>query len=128
MATYLLPLRDKAMVTDDFADHKKRGSKAPGVDFAVKIGTPVYATRKGTVKVAINGTGDGGTMVIIAHSKATKSGYKHLSKLGVRKGQKVVAGQLIGWSGNTGASTGPHLHFDITYLGRYVDPLKAIKG
>lgn len=122
---YSMPIKGKYRITDDFADHKKRGSVAPGVDFAVKVGTPVYAARTGRVKVAVAGNGSGGTMVEISHAKGTqRSAYKHLSKLAVKVGQRVNAGDLIGYSGNTGNTTGPHLHFDIRIVGKYVDPMK----
>lgn len=127
MANYSFPVKGKCKITDDYADHKRRGSVAPGTDFAVKIGTPVYAARTGKIKVAVNGNGSGGTMVEISHASGThKTGYKHLSKLAVKVGQRVIKGQLIGYSGNTGASTGPHLHFDMRVMGRYVDPMKYL--
>lgn len=126
MGYYVYPVTSRK-ITDDYADHKQRKSVAPGVDFAVKIGTPVYAARAGIVKVAVAGNGSGGTMVEISHSRGThRTGYKHLSKLAVKVGQHVVPGQLIGYSGNTGNTTGPHLHFDLRVLGRYVDPLKHL--
>lgn len=124
---YTLPIHGKVRISDTFAEHKKRGSVAPGVDFVVKVGTPVYSTRGGKVKVAVVGNGSGGTMIIVSHAKGTiKTGYKHLSKLAVKPGQKVAQGTLLGYSGNTGASTGPHLHHDMTILGKYVDPMKYI--
>jgi murein DD-endopeptidase MepM/ murein hydrolase activator NlpD len=127
MGYYIFPINGRRPITDDFSEHKKRGSVAPGVDFAVKIGTPVYAARAGRVKVAIVGKGSGGTMVEISHAKGThRSGYKHLSKLAVKVGQHVAQGQLIGYSGNTGNTTGAHLHFDLRVLRRYVDPLKYL--
>lgn len=127
MASYIFPINGKHRVTDGYAEHKRRGSVAPGTDFACKIGTPVYAVRGGRVKVSIVGHGSGGTMVEISHAKGTvRTGYKHLSKLAVKVGQKVTQGQLIGYSGNTGASTGPHLHFDMRVMRRYVDPMKYL--
>lgn len=126
MGYYVYPVTSRK-ITDDYVDHKQRKSVAPGVDFAVKIGTPVYAARAGIVKVAVAGNGSGGTMVEISHQRGThRTGYKHLSKLAVKVGQHVVPGQLIGYSGNTGNTTGPHLHFDLRVLGRYVDPLKHL--
>jgi len=127
MANYIFPINGKHKITDDYSDHKRRGSVAPGTDFAVKIGTPVYASRGGKVKIAVYGKGSGGTMVEISHAKGTvRTGYKHLSKLAVKPGQKITQGALIGYSGNTGASTGPHLHFDMRVMRRYVDPMKYL--
>ncbi len=127
MANYIFPINGKRRITDDYADHKRRGSVAPGTDFACKVGTPVYAARTGRVKVAVYGKGSGGTMIEISHAKGTqRSGYKHLSKIVVKVGQRVTPGQLIGYSGNTGASTGPHLHFDMRVMRRYVDPMKYL--
>lgn len=126
MGNYIFPINGNRRISDDYADHKRRGSVAPGIDFPVKVGTPVYAARGGKVKTAVYGKGSGGTMVEIAHPGAHRTGYKHLSKLNVRVGQRVKKGDLIGWSGNTGASTGPHLHFDLRVLRRYVDPLKYL--
>lgn len=124
---YSMPIHGRAPISDNFAEHKKRGSVAPGVDFAVKIGTPVYAARTGRVKVAVAGNGSGGTMVEISHAKGTqRTGYKHLSKLAVKVGQHVNAGDLIGYSGNTGNTTGPHLHFDLRIVGKFVDPMKYV--
>ncbi|MBI5957317.1 MAG: M23 family metallopeptidase, partial [Chloroflexi bacterium] len=83
-----------------------------GVDLAADIGTPVYASGGGTVVFAgSNGTGYG-NLVVIAHGSAF-SMYGHLNNVSVRCGQQVSAGAAIGASGNTGNSTGPHLHFEI---------------
>lgn len=127
MSNYIFPINGKRKITDSYADHKRRGSVAPGTDFAVKIGTPVYASRKGRVKIAIAGKGAAGTFVEISHARGTaRTGYKHLSKLAVKAGQYVQEGALIGYSGSTGASTGPHLHFDLRVLRKYVDPMKYL--
>ena len=104
----------------------KKG-KHKGVDFATKTGTPVYAVADGIVQHAgPNGTGPTrgwgsayGISVIINNNKFADgsagnfAGYMHLSKVSVKRGQAVKKGQVIGHSGNTGSSTGPHLHLEI---------------
>ncbi|MGC5536246.1 M23 family metallopeptidase [Streptomyces sp. SR-10] len=92
-------------------------SKHSGQDFAVPVGTSVVAAHKGTVvKAGPNGAGDGpayGNAVVIKHSNGKYSQYAHLSKVNVKIGQTVKTGQKIALSGNTGNSSGPHLHFEI---------------
>ncbi|MEW2066433.1 M23 family metallopeptidase [Streptomyces sp. NPDC007346] len=92
-------------------------AKHSGQDFAVPIGTPVTAAHTGTiVKAGPNGGGDGpayGNAVVIKHSNGKFSQYAHLSKINVKIGQQVKTGQKIALSGNTGNSSGPHLHFEI---------------
>ena len=97
-----------------------------GIDLAAPVGTPVYATADGTVVAAKYGAWDSsyGNMVAIYHGHGTYTNHAHLSKIKTRVGKKVKAGDLIGYCGSTGRSTGPHLHFEI-HLGRKwnrVDP------
>ncbi|MYV68723.1 peptidoglycan DD-metalloendopeptidase family protein, partial [Streptomyces sp. SID2131] len=91
--------------------------KHSGQDFAVPVGTPVKAAAAGTVvKAGPYGGGDGpayGNAIVVKHGNGTYSQYAHLSKIQVKIGQKVGAGQKIALSGNTGNSSGPHLHFEI---------------
>ncbi len=98
-------------------------SKHSGQDFAVPIGTNVVAAHGGTVvKAGGNGAGDGpayGNAVVIKHGNGTYSQYAHLSKVTVRIGQIVKTGQEIAKSGNTGNSSGPHLHFEIRTTPNY---------
>lgn len=86
-----------------------------GIDLAAPIGTPVYATCDGTVVAAKYGAWDSsyGKMVAIYHGGGDYTNHAHLSKIKVRVGQKVKAGQLIGLCGSTGHSTGPHVHFEV---------------
>lgn len=93
-----------------------------GIDFAASIGTPVYATGKGVVKSAHYGSGYG-KMVKIDHGFGYMSIYGHLSKYIVSKGDTVERGQLIGYTGSTGVSTGPHLHYEIRKNNRPQNPL-----
>ena len=93
-----------------------------GVDFATAIGTPVYATADGVVNAASFSTGGYGYLVKIDHSLGFMTYYAHLNKIVVQKGIFVKRGQLIAYSGNTGQSTGPHLHYEIRFLGNVIDP------
>jgi murein DD-endopeptidase MepM/ murein hydrolase activator NlpD len=95
-----------------------------GVDFAAPIGTPIRAVGDGIV--AEEGVrGGAGKMIRIRHNSEYATAYKHLSGFakGVHSGGRVQQGQIIGYVGNTGLSTGPHLHFEFFQNGRYVDPL-----
>ena len=97
-----------------------------GVDMACPQGTPIYATRSGTVTTASYQAGGAGYYVSINHGDGFASIYMHMTHYVVSGGQSVSAGQLIGYVGSTGMSTGPHLHFGISYAGSYVNPLAYI--
>ncbi|MEU7063726.1 M23 family metallopeptidase [Streptomyces sp. NPDC053429] len=108
--------------------------KHSGQDFACPIGTPVHAASAGVVvKAGPNGGGDGpayGNAIVIRHANNTYSQYAHLSRIQVRIGQKVAMGAQIGLSGNTGNSTGPHLHFEIRTTPNYgsaVNPVAFLR-
>ncbi|WP_323749738.1 M23 family metallopeptidase [Curtobacterium sp. VKM Ac-1376] len=92
-----------------------------GVDFAAAIGTPVVAAMPGRV-VSAGVLGGYGNQVLLQHADGTRTRYGHLSVIGVRPGQTVVAGQRIGAVGNTGVSTGAHLHFEVIVAGAPIDP------
>ena len=94
-----------------------------GVDMACPSGTPIYATRAGTVTVASYQAGGAGYYVSINHGDGFASIYMHMTRYVVSKGQTVTQGQLIGYVGSTGISTGPHLHFGVSYGGTYVNPM-----
>ncbi|MCX3310031.1 murein DD-endopeptidase MepM [Pantoea vagans] len=104
-------------VTGRIAPHK-------GVDFALPIGTPVLAVGDGEIVVAKNG-GAAGNYVAIRHGRQYMTRYMHMKKVLVKPGQKVKRGDRIGLSGNTGRSTGPHLHFEIWINNQAVNPLTA---
>jgi murein DD-endopeptidase MepM/ murein hydrolase activator NlpD len=95
-----------------------------GVDYGTPIGTPVWAVADGTVTKAQN-TGPGGNTVCVRHINGLETCYLHLSKYGagVRVGGRVSQKQVIAYSGNTGRSTGPHLHFALKRNGQFVNPL-----
>lgn len=92
-----------------------------GIDFRTAIGTPIAATGDGTITRA-GRFGSYGKMVEIDHGNGLTSRYAHLSRISVELGQKVTRGDMIGTSGNTGRSTGPHLHYEVRHNGRPVDP------
>nr|WP_242521640.1 M23 family metallopeptidase [Motiliproteus sp. SC1-56] len=94
-----------------------------GIDFSADRGTPVYATADGAVEYAGYHKSSGyGNLIIINHNFGFKSYYGHLKKREVNSGSLVRKGQLIGYSGNTGLSTGPHLHYEVRYLFKPLDP------
>ena len=97
-----------------------------GIDMACAQGTPIYATRAGTVTVASYQAGGAGNYVSINHLDGFASICMHMTNYVVSAGQSVSQGQLIGYVGSTGLSTGPHLHFGISYAGTYVNPLAYI--
>jgi len=92
-----------------------------GQDFGVLTGTPVYATADGIVKSRNGKTGYGKT-VILDHGYGTKTIYAHLNRYVVKPGEKVERGDLIAYSGNTGRSTGPHLHYEVRVNNVPVNP------
>lgn len=93
-----------------------------GMDFSANVGTPVYATGNGTVQKA-GWEGLYGNCITINHGFGYVTRYAHLSKIGVRKGQKVVRGEKIGQVGSTGKSTGPHLHYEVHLKGHIMNPV-----
>lgn len=109
-------------ITSDFAAHLARGSTAPGIDLALPDGSAVLAAGGGRV-IRCEWGDAGGRYVMIEHGgKGMITLYSHLSAVLRVKGERVKAGDVIGLSGNTGHSTGPHLHFAVKQDGRWVDP------
>lgn len=92
-----------------------------GMDFSCDIGTPVYATADGVVKNARWERGYG-YIVTIDHGYGYETRYAHLKSFNVKRGQKVVRGETIALSGNTGRSSGPHVHYEVLQRGRPVNP------
>lgn len=97
-----------------------------GVDMAAPQGTPIYAAKSGKVSRTSYQAGGAGYYVSINHGDGFSSIYMHMTHYIVSAGQYVNAGQVIGYVGSTGGSTGPHLHFGIAYNGTYVNPMKYI--
>ncbi len=93
-----------------------------GLDFAVNTGTKIYAPADGVVEVTRKSNQGSGNYLRLQHSFGFSSSYSHLKQFKVRSGQFVRKGDLIGISGNTGLSSGPHLHYEIRFVGRALDP------
>lgn len=94
-----------------------------GLDFTAPQGTPIYATGNGRVSDASFDRGGYGNHVIINNGYGYKTLFGHMSKIKVKKGQSVKRGEVIGWVGNTGKSTGPHCHYEVHINGREVNPV-----
>jgi murein DD-endopeptidase MepM/ murein hydrolase activator NlpD len=94
-----------------------------GLDFAAPQGTPIYATANGTVIVAGN-TGNGyGNHVVINHGYGYETLYGHMVKVKAKVGQQIKRGEVIGYVGSTGKSTGPHCHYEVHKNGQKIDPV-----
>jgi murein DD-endopeptidase MepM/ murein hydrolase activator NlpD len=94
-----------------------------GCDFSAPKGTPIYATGDGTVRMVETQLDGYGKEIEIDHGFGYITKYAHLEKFNVRVGQKVKRGELIGYSGNSGASTAPHLHYEVIHDGKKVNPV-----
>ena len=94
-----------------------------GTDFAAPTGTPIMASGNGTV-IKAGWCGNGGNCVRIRHNSSYTTGYGHLSKFATKTGRRVRQGQIIGYVGNTGMSTGPHLHYTVSYNGKFINSQK----
>ena len=124
------PMPNNKKVSSPFNPHRWhpiRGIYRPhyGTDFTAPIGTKVYAPANGTVLKTSYQRGGAGYYIIIKHAGGYSTVYMHLSKALVRTGQKVSQGQVIALSGNTGGSTGPHLHYEVRINGRAVDAMRV---
>lgn len=99
-----------------------------GVDLRADIGTPIYAPADGVIEFAGYNNGGFGYLVIIEHNFGFKTRFAHMSRKDVvKEGEFVKKGDSIGYSGNTGLSTGPHLHYEIRFIQRPLDPINFIK-
>ncbi|MFD7698715.1 M23 family metallopeptidase [Streptomyces caelestis] len=134
-ASWIDPVKSYQLSASFAQDGGMWAHKHSGQDYAVPTGTTVMAAHGGTVvKAGPNGAGDGpayGNAVVIRHGNGTYSQYAHLSQIGVKAGQVVKTGQKIALSGNTGNSSGPHLHFEIRTTPNYgsaVDPVKFLRA
>lgn len=126
--TYIKPLSG-GRLTSKFGRRNRPTKGAStyhkGIDWATPVGTSIYASSAGTVTKA--GWGKGyGYVIYLRHADGRETRYGHLSKVLVSPGQTVKQGQKIALSGNTGVSTGPHLHFEILINGSQVDPFKYL--
>ncbi len=97
-----------------------------GIDIAVEFGTPIYATAAGTVEQA-GWNGGYGRYVRITHGNGYETAYGHMSGIAVAVGQQVIKGEIIGFVGSTGYSTGPHVHYEVLVDGKNIDPFYVWK-
>ncbi|MEP2025857.1 MAG: M23 family metallopeptidase [Reichenbachiella sp.] len=95
----------------------------PGIDFSAPKGTPIYATGDGEVKLARSSLGGYGRQVEIDHGYGYVTKYAHMEMFNVKKGQKVKRGECIGYVGNSGRSTAPHLHYEVRKDGKLINPV-----
>ena len=129
---FALPLAKIKKVTSLFGERRVRPKPHlprihNGVDFRAKAGTPVYAPNDGVVEISGIFYFEGG-FILLDHGGGIKSNFMHLSKLSVRTGDKVLRGQVIGYSGKSGEGiNAPHLHFEIWVHATPVDPMNFIK-
>lgn len=107
-------------VTGGLRSHK-------GLDLAAPVGTPIYATANGTVSRA-SWFSSYGLYISLEHGGDLQTRYAHLSKLNVAEGQLVQKGDIIGFVGSTGRSTGPHLHYEVRVDGKAVNPIPYMNG
>lgn len=119
VSSYTFPLKSYAYVSSEYGP--RWGTTHTGIDFAAKAGTHIYSWRDGKVTFA-GWSGGYGNFIIIDHGNGFVTRYAHCSKIAVTKGQTVSQGQIIGYVGTTGNSTGNHLHFEIKVNGRFVNP------
>lgn len=103
-----------------------RRARHKGIDLAAPTGTPVYATADGMIERA-NYSRSYGNVIYIDHGSDLETRYAHLSRLSVSNGERVRKGDLIGYVGSTGRSTGPHLHYEVRVDGLAVNPIPYMK-
>ena len=125
-----MPIRH-VRITSHFSHRRyhpilKRYRPHHGTDFGARKGTPLLAVNSG--KVSFSGwMGGYGKVVKIKHGSGYESLYAHQSRIRVKRGQRVKKGQIIGYVGNTGRSTGPHLHFGLMRYGKWINPMKVLR-
>jgi murein DD-endopeptidase MepM/ murein hydrolase activator NlpD len=125
-----MPLRH-VRITSHFSHRRyhpilKRYRPHHGTDFGARRGTPLLAVNSGKVSFA-GRMGGYGKVVKIKHGSGYESLYAHQSRIRVKRGQRVKKGQIIGYVGSTGRSTGPHLHFGLMRYGKWVNPMKVLR-
>lgn len=122
---FIKPVKD-GITSSYFGDTIDRNACHKGHDWAVPVGTKVYGAEDGIVELAYFSESYGYN-VLIKHKGNMETRYAHMSSLCVKKGDTVKKGGVIGFSGNTGDSTGPHLHFEVIKEGVRVNPLKYVE-
>ena len=129
---YIWPT-DTHLVTSPFGPRSSPGGIGSpdhlGVDIGASYGSPIYATKSGTVILTGGPWGGGyGNYVVLDHGSGNTTLYAHMSSIAVDEGETVSQGQVIGYVGSTGNSTGPHLHYEIRENGNRIDPLTYLPG
>lgn len=122
--SFIKPI-DGGVTSSKFGDTISRGAPHQGHDWAIESGSLVKASARGVVELAYY-SDSYGYNILICHENNIKTRYAHLSKLYVSAGQEVSQNEVIGLSGNTGDSTGPHLHFEFVKSGKRVNPIKYL--
>jgi len=125
------PLSSRQAISSSFGARQhpilQRVRQHDGVDFSVKLGTPVYATANGMVITAVTQNASGfGRQVVLEHAWGFSSRFAHLNRVMVKPGEHIRKGALLGYSGNSGSSSGPHLHYEVHYKGKALDPTNFI--
>lgn len=118
---FACPIEKK--VTSRFGPRRRRWHY--GIDLGLRTGDPIKVMFDGKVRIAKR-SGAYGNLVVIRHDNGLETYYAHLSRIDVELNQDVKAGEILGLGGNTGRSTGPHLHLEIRYLGAAINPEKVI--
>ncbi|QDW08862.1 M23 family metallopeptidase [Wolbachia pipientis] len=130
---FVNPLNGDFRISSKFGNrkHPVRGKIAfhKGVDYAAKLGSPIYAAAEGVVEY-IGKNGGYGNYIKIKHNNKYSTCYAHISKFSsdIKLGSKVKQGQIIAYVGSTGVATGPHLHYEVIYNGKHIDPLTIAHG
>ena len=126
-----LPIQQEFMLSSSFGIRPDPMTHVPsmheGIDFVAPAGTPVVVTAAGRVQLA-RPNGDYGNMVEVLHAEGFVTRYAHLQTILVQAGQELRAGDRVGLLGNTGRSTGPHLHYEVLYRGQAMHPVKAMQS
>jgi len=120
-----MPIKSAFRFTSSYG--ARWGRSHEGIDMAGPVGTPIFATGDGVVIYAGWQRGYG-NLIKIQHELGTETRFGHLSKIRVKVGQKVSRGSQIGDMGNTGRSTGSHLHYEVRVNGRAMNPMSFIKA
>jgi murein DD-endopeptidase MepM/ murein hydrolase activator NlpD len=114
--TFIYPSAETRLSGNDF------GTAHMGIDLAIGVGDPVFASDSGVIVFAGTSSGGYGIAIMIDHGNGYQTLYAHLSGLAVHCGQSVYQGNVIGYGGSTGNSTGPHLHFEVRFMGGFINP------
>lgn len=128
---FINPLSGDYRISSKFGNRKHpiRGKVAfhKGVDYAAKLGTPIYAAAEGIIEYMGN-NGGYGQYIKVKHENGYSTCYAHISKFdsNIKLGSKVKQGQIIAYVGSTGVATGPHLHYEVMYNGKHIDPLTVV--